>query len=141
MVEVPASVGAKSLIAAHVAISGWTTEIGVMPDSPDKIIVITDTGGGIPNPKWLIDYPTIQIMVRGDTSGYLATFVEAKAVKDLLLGLTSTNLNGDRWDSITGNGDLGFIGRDEDMRPIWSMNFGLIIEPQVVANTNRLALP
>lgn len=140
MATSPPSVGAKSIIAAHAAISGWQIEIGVMPTEPDEIIVITDTVGLSPNPKWLLDYPTLQIMVRGKTSGYLDTFNEAKAVKDLLLGLTSTDINGDRWDSITGNGDLGFIGRDEAMRPLFTMNFALIIEPQVVADSNRLPL-
>ena len=140
MAEIPASVGAKSIIAAHAAVSGWQIEIGTMPDEPDEVISINDTGGLDPNPKWLLDYPTIQIMVRGNTNGYLDTFVEAKAVKDLLLGITSTDINGDRWVSVTQNGDLGYIGRDSDMRPIFSVNFALIIEPQVVANSNRLAL-
>lgn len=140
MAEYPASVGAKSVIAAHCAGSGWTIEVGVQPDKPDKVVTISDTGGLEPNPKWLLDYPTLQIMVRGVTSGYLDTFVEAKAIKDLLLGITSTDISGDRWISVTQNGDLAFIGRDEDMRPIFAVNFALIIEPQVVANSNRLAL-
>lgn len=136
----PASVGAKTVITAHAAVSGWQIEIGVMPDTPDKVIVISDTGGLDPNPKWLIDYPTLQVMVRGNTSGYLDTFTEAKAVKDLLLGLTSQDISGDRWVSITQNGDLMFLGRDEDMRPLFSVNFALIIEPQVVVDSNRLPL-
>ena len=140
MAEFPASVGAKSIIAAHAAISGWQIEVGAMPDSPDKVISINDTGGLDPNPKWLLDYPTLQVLVRGSTNGYLDTFAEAKAVKDLLLGITSTDISGDRWVSITQNGDLGYIGRDSDMRPLFSVNFALIIEPQVVANSNRLAL-
>ncbi len=140
MPEFPASVGAKALIAAHAAISGWQIEVGVMPDTPDKIITISDTGGQDPNPKWLIDFPSLQVMVRGNVSGYLDTFVEAKAVKDLLLGVTSQDISGDRWVSITQNGDLGFIGRDEDQRPLFTVNFALIIQPQVVANSNRLPL-
>lgn len=141
MAEYPASVGARDLIAAHVVTSGWTTEVGAMPDEPNKVISINDTGGLEPNPKWLLDYPTLQVMVRGDVNGYLATFQEAKTVKDILLGLTSTDLNGDRWVSITQNSDLGFIGRDDQMRPIFSMNFALIIQPQTVADSNRLPLP
>jgi len=140
MSEYPASVGAKTLVEPHALISGWQIEIGVMPDQPDKVISISDTGGLEPNPKWLIDYPTLQVMVRGNVSGYLDTFIEAKAVKDLLLGVTSQDISGDRWVSITQNGDLGFIGRDEDQRPLFSVNFALIIEPQVVANSNRLPL-
>jgi hypothetical protein len=140
MAEYPASVGAKDLLAAHAVISGWTIEIGAMPKTPNQIIVITDTGGLDPNPKWLLDFPRLQIMVRGDVGDYLDTFREAKAVKDLLLGITSLDLNDDRWVSVTGNGDLGFVGRDENMRPLFAMNFALIIEPQSVANSNRLAI-
>ena len=140
MAEYPASVGAKALLATHAATSGYTIEIGAMPETPDKVIYIADTGGQAPNPKWLLDFPALQIVVRGAVGTYLATFVEAKAVKDILLGDPSQDLNGDRWVSITMNGDLGFIGRDEDDRPMFSMNFGLIIEPQSVTNSNRLAL-
>jgi len=140
MAEYPPSVGAKSLLAAHVAISGWQIEVGAMPDKPDNVITIYDTGGQAPNPKWLLDFPTLQVMVRGAVGTYLATFIEAKAVKDILLGTPSQNLNSDRWVSITQNGDLGFLGRDEDERPLFSVNFALIIEPQTVTNSHRLAL-
>ena len=141
MAEFLASEEAKKLLATHVGTSGWQTEIGAMPATPDKVIMISDTGGLSPNPKWLLDFPTIQIMIRGIVSGYIVTAREAKAVKDLILGVASfTTSEGDRWVSATMNGDLGFIGRDENMRPMFSINFALIIEPQVVGNSNRLAL-
>ena len=140
MAENPASVGAKSLIAVHAAISGWQIEIGAMPDQPDNIIYISDTGGLPANPKWLLDFPSLQVVVRGTVGTYLDTFREAKAVKDLLLGVDSQDISGDRWVSITLVSDLGSIGRDEDDRPMFSVNFALIIEPQSVANSNRLAL-
>ena len=120
---------------------GWHMEIGAMPDDPDKAIQINDTGGIEPNPKWALDFPTLQIMVRGEVSGYLDAYRAAKAVKDVLLGIDPyTTTDGDRVVSITQNGDLGFIGRDDDMRPMFTINFALIIEPQVVDNMNRLAL-
>ncbi len=140
MAEFPVSQGAKDQLATHVGISGWAIEIGTMPDKPDKVIVINDTGGLAPNPKWLLDFPTLQILVRGAVGTYLVTFREAKAVKDLLLGITATVLNLDNWVSVTQSGDLMSIGRDDNQRPIFSVNFNLIIEPQVVANSNRLAL-
>ncbi len=140
MAEFPPSQGAKDLLAAHVAVSGWRIEIGAMPDKPDKIIMISDTGGQDPNPKWLLDFPTLQVMTRGAVGTYLDTFREAKAVKDLLLGIDAQVLNGDRWDGITQNGDLFFIGQDKNDRPIFSVNFALIIEPQVPAVGNRLVL-
>lgn len=141
MAEVPPSDILRSQLTAHVATSGWQLETGAMPKNPDRVTMLTDTTGLEPNPKWLLDFPTVQVMVRGGVNDYKAAFVEAKAVKDILLGIDSfTTGDGDRLVSVTMNGDLGFIGRDENMRPMWSMNFALIIEPQVVAGTNRLAL-
>jgi Bacteriophage minor capsid protein len=138
--EFPASQHLKDLLTTHVGISGWQVEIGAMPSSPDKIIMISDTGGQEPNPKYLIDYPTCQVMVRGIVSGYLATFREAKAVKDLLLGVDAHDNEGDRIDGIIMNGDVGFIGRDETNRPLFTGNYALFVEPQVVGNSNRVAL-
>ncbi len=141
MAEFPPSEILKGLLTTHVGTSGWGLEIGAMPDKPDEIIQITDTVGIEPNPKFLLDFPTCQVMVRGKSSGYLDTYREAKAVKDLLLGIDSfTTGDGDRLVSITQNGDLGFIGRDDNMRPMFTINFALIVEPQVVGNSNRIAL-
>lgn len=142
MAEFPPSTTLRDLLVAHVATSGWQLEIGAMPDSPDEVIQLTDTVGIEPNPKYLLDYPTVQVMTRGSANGYLDTYREAKAVKDLLLGIDSfTTADGDRVVSITQNGDgPGLIGRDSKMRPMFTLNFALIIEPQVVDNSNRIAL-
>ncbi len=141
MAENPPSVEIKSLLTAHAGASGWQLEISQMPDEPDDIIMISDTGGVEPNPKWLLDFPTIQCMIRGSANKYLEAFREAKAVKDLLLGIQAfTNADGDRWDGITQNGDLAYIGRDESMRPLFSINFAIILEPLLVPNSNRLPL-
>ena len=140
MAEWPASEHLKDLLAAHVAVSGWQIEIGTMPDTPSQVIMISDTPGAPPNPKWLLDFPRCQTLIRGEANDYLSTFREGKAVKDILLGVQSQDINGDRLVSITIAGDQAFIGRDESMRPMFSINFDLIIEPQLVADSNRLAL-
>jgi len=140
MAEFPMSQGIKDLLTAHVAISLWAIEISQLPDAPDRVIMISDTGGIEPNPKWQLDFPTVQVMIRGNVSGYLDTWREAKAVKDILLGINAQVINLDRWDGITMNGDLAFIGRDETLRPLFTLNFAIILEPQDVALSNRLAL-
>jgi hypothetical protein len=141
MAEFPPSAILRDLLVTHVGISGFALEIGAMPSTPDNAIQIMDTVGIAPNPKWLLDFPTCQIMVRGASNGYLATFREAKAVKDILLGIDSfTTGDGDILVSVTQNGDLGFIGRDDNMRPMFVINFALIIEPLLVGNSNRMAL-
>lgn len=132
----------KALLASHVGTSGWGIEIGMMPNKPDRVMSIVDTAGigEDPNPKWLLDYPTCQIMVRGETSEYVATRNEAYAVKNVLLGIDSQDVLGDRLVAINMNGDIGFVGRDDDMRLLFALNLALIVEPQSTPETNRLAL-
>ncbi len=45
MAEFPMSQGIKDLLATHVGTSGWTIEISQLPDTPDRVIMISDTGG------------------------------------------------------------------------------------------------
>jgi len=130
----------RSLLTTHVATSGWQLETGAMPPKPDKVIMLTDTVGVEPNPKWLLDFPTAQIMIRGEVGEYIATRDEGQAVKDLLLGIDSQDIGGDRMVSITQNGDLGSIGRDENDRPLFVLNIAMIIEPASTPETSRLAL-
>lgn len=137
------SEGIKDLLVAagvgtFAATTGWGIFISKMPDEPDSIVSIMETGGFPANPRWLIDYPSVQVMIRGDKGGYQAAKAKALAVRDALLGLPSQVINGDGWDSITDIGGLIELGYDDSNRPKFSTNFSLIIEP--ATGTNRLAL-
>ncbi len=137
------AVGIKDLLVAagigtFAATSGWGIYINKEPTDPDTVVTVTTSGGTNPNPKWLIDFPSAQVMIRGAPNGYVAAQAKAQEVKDALLGLPSQDLNGDRWDSITMAGDIAPLGYDETNRPRFSLNFNLIIEP--ATGTNRLAL-
>ncbi len=124
-------------------INGNIIKIGRLPASPDQAMAIVDAPGQAPNPKWLLDYPALQILVRGTIDDYNGAHTQARKVKDLLLGIYSLNVgpDGDRWDSVVMRGDVNYIGPDENSRPVFSLNFGLIIEPAASADTNREALP
>lgn len=132
------------LVAAGVGIfaaaDGWSICIGKTVDLPDTLICCRQTGGQTPNPKWLLDYPSVQVIVRGNANGYADAFTKATAVKDVLLGLPSQDLNGDRWVQINGLGDIVDIGVDEKKRPRLAVNFSLILEPAASALTNRQPL-
>lgn len=138
--------GAKSLlITAGVGIdfsagssADWQIFLGRFPASPDAVLLCMNTGGSAPNPKWLLNYPSIQVLIRGAKSGYLAGEAKAREVMDALLGLPSQDVAGDRWVSITAASDVAFIGFDDVDRPTWSVNLRLIIEP--ATGTNRQAL-
>lgn len=121
--------------------TGWTLKIGRDVATPDQIVVFSDSGGSNPNPKWLLDFPNIQVRVRGAPGGYSEAYAKAKQVSDVLLGIASQNVGSDRWVSVTGLGGIMFTHYDDQERPTFSVNFRLIIEPATSSLTNREALP
>ncbi len=121
------------LVAANVGVfaatTGWSIQIGRIVDEPDTQIVIFATGGKPSEPKLAIDYPSVQVLVRGSANGYEAARQKIIDVKNALLGLPSQTVNGDRWDSVLAIGDIKSMGYDQKQRPSFVMNFSLIIEP------------
>lgn len=134
--------GFKSLlIAANVAVSNltadWSVHIGFMPDNPDRVVVPTTYGGDSPEPRWLLDYPRVQVRVRGSLGEYQATRSKMVEVQDVMLGFNPQNVNGDWWSGIIAPSGPTLIGWDENRRPVFSMNFNLFVEPASSALTNR----
>ena len=91
------AVGIKDLletesVGTFAALTGFGIFIGKQPDANDTSIVITNTGGEAPNPKFLLDFPSVQVMVRGAKGGYQAAFAKAVAVQDALLGVSGCHI-------------------------------------------------
>jgi hypothetical protein len=121
----------------------WGIHVSMVPPEPVRAISIFDTGGTGegPNPKWRLDYRTIQVLVRGGQNDYVAAYEKAQNVKDALLGVPAhVAASGDRWDGVTGIGDITHLARDENGFVMLSINFRIIIEPAATALTNREAL-
>ena len=125
-------------VGTFAASSGWGIFIGSEPGEPTTTITIFETGGEAANPKFLLDFPTANIRVRGDKNGYTAGRAKIQEVKDALLGLPSQDLNGDRWVSITMISDIHSLGRSERNEPMWGLKLSLIIEP--ATGTHRESL-
>lgn len=122
----------------------WDITFGRMNDMPHRQITIYSTGGLPKNPRWLLDYPSIQIRVRGNINDYQLVDAKAQEVFNYLVGIESfTADNGDRIDHINAIGDVAFIGWDDQKRPEFVLNIRLIAEPLAanVPGTNREALP
>lgn len=118
--------------------TGWLLKVGKTVAEPNKVVVMYDSGGQEPNPRWAVDKPTIQAVIRGDVNDYGSTWLKARQVRDALLGLDSQTIGTDRWVSVTCMGDVGFIGYDDKDRPSFSVNFRLIIEPSETGNREAL---
>ena len=117
------------LATAAAASPAYERKIGRVTDSPDKIIVIYDTGGLSPNPAHLLNFNTIQVRVRGAVDGYSEAWAKIKACQDALLGIPSQDVGSDRLDGIIGRGDISFLLWDESNRPHFVVNFQLFFEP------------
>lgn len=100
--------------------------LGDMPDTPDNIIILYNTGGGNPfhtlgAQKPSHEEPTFQVRIRD--ASYASAISRAEAIKDLLDGKTSTTINGTNYISIFLIGDINSIGRDSRNRTHVTINF------------------
>lgn len=125
-------------IATIGASSGWSLSVSFEPNTPDTSVAIYDIGGLQPDAKWLIDWPQIQVRVRGGVNGYASAWAKAQQIKDALLGLAQVSIGGTLYVGIMIFGDINFIMYDEPNRPILTINFQIIREPS--DETNRKSI-
>jgi hypothetical protein len=141
---IPASQGIKDILVSKGLTFGgtadWAVYIGRMPDLPVRCICVTDSGGKTPNPRWLLDYPSVQIMVRGLPGDYQAVYTKCQEIKRYFLGFPSQTVNGDKWDRILMPSDPGLVGFDQNDQPKFALNLNLTIEPAAAAGDNRSPL-
>ena len=105
------------------ATSGWSINISKMPDSPDTCIGIYDQPGLASEPKITYDRPGLQIIVRGAKNAYLAGYSKAKDIMRALHGRNNESWNDTRYLQILAESDIIQMGRDDNDRPLFSINF------------------
>lgn len=116
----------------------WDIWTGRQTTSIDRAVTLYDSGGLAANPRWLLDYPSVQVRVRGGVNDYKLAHEKAKLARDLVLGVPSyTATNGDRIVQVNAIGEIGFIGWDDANRPEWVFNLSMIIEPVLTPQTHR----
>lgn len=115
----------------------WVIVISKVRDAPNKMIVIYDIGGRAPEPGLDINYPSIQVYVRGEPDGYKDAHAKARRIKDVLLGRSNETRNGDVWASVTMQSDVIPIGYDGNERPQFTLNFELIVHQGDLTYSHR----
>lgn len=118
--------------------TGWRLFIGGLPSSPDSVVGVERSGGLAPNPKYALDFPQIQVVVRGPPGETQSVDAKAEEVKRALLGIPpQTGAFGEIW-GITMLSDIAPLGRDEQDRKMVSLNFQLWLEPNQVGSREEI---
>lgn len=125
-------------IADKIASGGYGTVgtsifIGLMPDSPDAAVVLYESpgpgviehfGGGIS-----LDHITIQVSVRGARDDYPTARNLADDIRKYLAAVTEETVSGVRILRMRPEGYVNSIGRDDEDRPLFTMNFIATVVP------------
>lgn len=106
-----------------IAVMDVTLFVGEAPATQDVPIQVSvhDTGGFAPDAG--SDYRRPTIMVHATGSDYTASYQLAEAVRDALHTLHNETINGARYIAIWQEGEILYLGREENKIHRWSLNF------------------
>lgn len=90
----------------------------------DPLIIIYNSGGFDPEATGKVfRKPTVQVRVKGPDGGYTAAEQKVQAVAAALHTRTPATVGGTRYAGIWQMGEVAFVERDENNRPVFSANF------------------
>lgn len=129
MTESPAWKCMKLCEGAGILADGWAVFVGDLPATPDKAIMFRDSGGSRGEVNVAIDYPSVQVLVRGPSGGdsYGQAYDKARDVQRILVGIPDGGTTFPELDSITAIGHVTPVGKSERDRHVMSANFRLIV--------------
>jgi hypothetical protein len=100
------------------------------PDTNSTLTTtVYDTGGErAAEPKWALDYPTVQVRVRGVRRDYDGAWGQAEAVKQSLHSRPTETVSSVAYYGIWTVGDIIFLTYDDSECPVVVVNFRMIRE-------------
>ncbi len=113
--------------------SGWSIHVGQEPAKPDTCITLYDTPGSQPHYADEIEYPGVQVRVRGEGgAGYPTAYSKIRSIKDTLVyhgvwhvpedeNEENGNSNGTGY-TVWCEGSEHWLQHDENNRPIFVLN-------------------
>lgn len=120
-----ADILADAGVGTQKATAGWGIYVSRLPDSPDTVVALFDSGGPRPLLNSPIDLPTVQVKVRGTVNGYDAAYVKALEVRDQLHGIARRDVGDTHYMLIAAYSDPSLVEYDENQRPIVACNFAI----------------
>jgi hypothetical protein len=91
------------------------------PSKPNECVSIYDTGGDSPEARYVYDRPTVQIRVRNN--GYAEAYATIAAIRAAVHGKNNLTVNGTRYIQILQQGDIIYVGTDDQERSELTLNF------------------
>lgn len=88
----------------------------------DRSVSVMPSGGQQGEGSVQLDYPAVQVLIRGSITESSGLETEVQLVNSTL-HLFDGPVNGRGYVNITRMGDIHFLGRDGNQRPIYSLNF------------------
>jgi hypothetical protein len=115
----------------------WALNIDKEPDPPDNTITIYNTPSKEPDPQWRLNYPEVQVRVRGrDRRG---AHDKARTIMNRLHGCTAfTGNSGASYRGIWSRGEPTFLMNDSNNRAIFYVNLRMAVEPTDADNRRAL---
>lgn len=125
--EVPNYLVAQGIAAAGSTANNYVVSKGYVPNSPDKLIAILETGG-LPNEglsTGTVDRPTFQVRVRSGAYGYSTARAKLESVRSTLEGVINKKIGSPAWGylHIKAMHPALSLGQDDQDRPTVVMNF------------------
>lgn len=114
------------LVSNGIGVFGTDIFIGTLPPSPDDCIALFEYAGEPPDLHWDGEYPGLQVMARG--AKYPTARAKIEQVKNLLHGVTEEVINGTRYLLIHARHSPETLGKDENGRQLFVVNFRIIKE-------------
>lgn len=102
--------------------------LGDMPNLPDNIIALYNTGGFPPNltlDGCKYENPTFQVRVRN--LSYVAGIAKCEAIKYALASVSNITINATRYLAIRQMSDILSMGKDSNNRTEFSINFQAVL--------------
>lgn len=99
-------------------------------------VACLDSGGRGGEVKVAIDYPSVQVLVKGPQGqgGYTAGYAKAQQIYDTLQGISQNPAEFPRLVSCVARGYINALGKDENGHPRFSINWQLIVTPAAEGN-------
>lgn len=121
--EIMARLTSQGVATTGAASTSWRLGARELQDSPDRFVAVIPTGGGQQEGVAPLDRPTFQLLVRDAKDGAHGTLEQKVRDADSAVNLFAGTLASWTYVDIQRQGDVLYLGRDENQRPMYSLNY------------------